>query len=327
MTDPGILQTYPEYLALLAAIVASPAEDTPRLAMADYLQERGALARAQLIRHQIRLGQIEAILAGNPNELSAADLATRVEAKVISRELAAITKGGAIIEAWTSGPWWSDSPRHIPSGTFPEVAVIDSKYSNTFRPEPRLWFTFRRGFASELKLSFVVWEDYREQLCAICPLECVTLDVNPWDELTKIARSAIDLPKLIVRGGQTFLLENALEHCGFTGSVTYISQHNNTWTQAVAPGVSGYDVIMGGNVGPQEQIGCTFEATFDGDSWYSTAKVNYLDGVVSPREVAYMTRRSRWYVPARGFRFIRVRTEEDEAQPEFVFIPRVLPLV
>src|SRR5688500_6780520 len=44
--------------ALLAAIAAMPEEDTPRLAFADYLDERGgeaAVARAEFIRLQVML--------------------------------------------------------------------------------------------------------------------------------------------------------------------------------------------------------------------------------------------------------------------------------
>ena len=40
--------------ALLAAILAHPEEDTPRLLYADYLQEQGDDERARFIRHGIR---------------------------------------------------------------------------------------------------------------------------------------------------------------------------------------------------------------------------------------------------------------------------------
>ncbi|HVL15136.1 MAG TPA: TIGR02996 domain-containing protein, partial [Gemmata sp.] len=41
--------------AFVAAIVASPADDTPRLVFADWLEENGRPARAELIRLQCRL--------------------------------------------------------------------------------------------------------------------------------------------------------------------------------------------------------------------------------------------------------------------------------
>ena len=44
----------PEGLALLAAAVAHPTEDTPRLVLADWLQERGEEVVAGVLRASIR---------------------------------------------------------------------------------------------------------------------------------------------------------------------------------------------------------------------------------------------------------------------------------
>jgi uncharacterized protein (TIGR02996 family) len=46
--------------ALLAAIAANLYEDTPRLALADWLDERGEHARAEFIRVQVELVQLQA---------------------------------------------------------------------------------------------------------------------------------------------------------------------------------------------------------------------------------------------------------------------------
>lgn len=45
----------PEYAPFLAAIIASPEDDTPRLIFADWLEEHGDAARAECIRGQIEL--------------------------------------------------------------------------------------------------------------------------------------------------------------------------------------------------------------------------------------------------------------------------------
>lgn len=48
---------HPEYRSLLAAVLAAPAADLPRLVLADWLDERGWAARAELIRVQIDLAR------------------------------------------------------------------------------------------------------------------------------------------------------------------------------------------------------------------------------------------------------------------------------
>jgi uncharacterized protein (TIGR02996 family) len=48
----------PEWLALLAAIRAAPADDLPRLVAADWLEENGAPERAELIRVQCELEKV-----------------------------------------------------------------------------------------------------------------------------------------------------------------------------------------------------------------------------------------------------------------------------
>ena len=50
--------------ALLAAIIAHPDEDTPRLAYADWLQEHDRPERAEYIRLDIRLANLQ---YGDPN--------------------------------------------------------------------------------------------------------------------------------------------------------------------------------------------------------------------------------------------------------------------
>src|SRR5262245_59686176 len=44
--------------ALLRAVLVDPADDLPRLAYADWLDERGEVARAEFIRLQLELGRI-----------------------------------------------------------------------------------------------------------------------------------------------------------------------------------------------------------------------------------------------------------------------------
>lgn len=50
-----------EHEAFLDAIIADPADDTPRLMYADWLEERGNAERAEFIRVQIQLAEQERI--------------------------------------------------------------------------------------------------------------------------------------------------------------------------------------------------------------------------------------------------------------------------
>ncbi len=61
--------------ALLAAIIANPEEDTPRLMFADWLQESGDEARAQFIRLQIEVARAEPF---TPEARTAAEAAKRL---------------------------------------------------------------------------------------------------------------------------------------------------------------------------------------------------------------------------------------------------------
>jgi uncharacterized protein (TIGR02996 family) len=62
-----------EERALIAAIIAQPEEDTPRLAYADWLQEHGQEERAELIRTQVELarGTVGTLSAAERNERDA----------------------------------------------------------------------------------------------------------------------------------------------------------------------------------------------------------------------------------------------------------------
>jgi uncharacterized protein (TIGR02996 family) len=52
--------THPDWPAFLAAIIAEPDEDTPRLVAADFLEENGDPERAAFIRAQVGLAVLEA---------------------------------------------------------------------------------------------------------------------------------------------------------------------------------------------------------------------------------------------------------------------------
>lgn len=51
---------HPDWLALRATIAAHPSDDTPRLVAADWLDEHGAPARAELVRAQVAVARMYA---------------------------------------------------------------------------------------------------------------------------------------------------------------------------------------------------------------------------------------------------------------------------
>ena len=59
---------HPDWPAFVAAIVAEPADDTPRLVAADFLEEHGEPDRAAFIRVQIELARLDASELGGSRE-------------------------------------------------------------------------------------------------------------------------------------------------------------------------------------------------------------------------------------------------------------------
>lgn len=58
MTYAPAYHTHERYLALLAAVRANPADDLPRLVLADWLDEQGEGGRAELVRYQVATGGV-----------------------------------------------------------------------------------------------------------------------------------------------------------------------------------------------------------------------------------------------------------------------------
>jgi uncharacterized protein (TIGR02996 family) len=60
---------HPDWPAFIAAIIANPDEDTPRLVAADFLEENGEVDRAALIRIQCEIARLEASGLGKSLEM------------------------------------------------------------------------------------------------------------------------------------------------------------------------------------------------------------------------------------------------------------------
>jgi uncharacterized protein (TIGR02996 family) len=105
-----------EERALLAAIIAHPDEDTPRLMYADWLQEHDRPERAEFIRLSIRLANLR---HGDPKfETDEARLLEQFQALVEGR----------------IGKW-------------------EREFALSFTANSDLWFGFRRGLVEEVRCS------------------------------------------------------------------------------------------------------------------------------------------------------------------------------
>lgn len=119
-----------ERAALVAAVLAHPADDAPRLILADWLDEHGQSERAEFIRGHVRLAR--RALAGWFDD-EAASLVVRLD------ELA-----DAWLERWTAD---------LPGAWLGRVGV---SFRRQF-PEGPAHFAVHRGFVAELVCPSEVW--------------------------------------------------------------------------------------------------------------------------------------------------------------------------
>ena len=146
--------TTPADTAFLAAIIAAPADDLPRLIYADYLDERGRSERAEFIRVQCELG--------NPF-----DAAKRCR------------RAGAVkcITGWQQSAW---CPECVKTDALRrrEAELLDAHARDWWPPldpdYPVGWF-FHRGFVARVTCGWDYWRRHAAAIRAATPLERVTL--------------------------------------------------------------------------------------------------------------------------------------------------------
>jgi uncharacterized protein (TIGR02996 family) len=132
--------------ALLAAVIADPADDLPRLAYADFREEHGDYARAEFVRVQIGLARV--------GEVALPDGTTGVRTGCPEdnrRERALRRRERDLLTADRPGRW---SP-------YPMAAFAD--------------VVFRRGFVAEMTLPSAAWLLHGPAVVRAAPLERVTL--------------------------------------------------------------------------------------------------------------------------------------------------------
>lgn len=168
--------------ALLAAVIASPDEDTPRLVYADWLEENGRAAWAEFIRVQVALARAEAdeepVPGDVPEEARAAYRAgQRVGFHREASALASLTgqpcRCVLCLRERAYGAWHSLDRLGIDREWFP---VLDA---SQVPPGDRPFALVRRGFWEAVRCAGEEWLARGDAVRAAQPATRVVLTTQP----------------------------------------------------------------------------------------------------------------------------------------------------
>lgn len=157
---------HPEYLGLVADVIANPADDGPRLILADWLGEHGDDDRADFIRRHV---------AAWHEHGAAADVA-----------LAWTNWDGAMVSRWSDAQdWWRCIAQQCAS--VHSRVVVDASYQSIYG------FIYRRGFPRLVRLRFPSqWVWYGPSLVREHPIEDIESDTSMVMSLPKIIQRSLD---------------------------------------------------------------------------------------------------------------------------------------
>jgi uncharacterized protein (TIGR02996 family) len=161
--------------AFLADILASPKDDTLRLIYADYLEEQGKTDRADLIRVQIRLAEIERLI---PTQVAFHSLLLERD-RLIHRQERLLTP--SLFWDWFVGSHtplariWPGSPAVRIDQGICEIGYFEGD------SQPESWhLSIRRGFIEKVSLPQSAWLKWGRTLVGWQPLTRVDLsDKSP----------------------------------------------------------------------------------------------------------------------------------------------------
>jgi uncharacterized protein (TIGR02996 family) len=147
---------HPDWPAFLAAIIAEPHDDTPRLVAADFLEEHGEADRAAFIRVQVELARLEASnLADSPDA---------VALRARERAFLGPKYEKRLFWALDACPELVHIPLDRPGSPLARVHVEGAE---------RL--TWRRGFVAMVRCPAAEWLRHGVAVRKRQPIECVTL--------------------------------------------------------------------------------------------------------------------------------------------------------
>lgn len=164
-------ETDPTYRQLLAAVLEAPAEDTPRLVLADRLEELGAVTRAKFIRHQIADGR-PFRLKGGPVWHGVTHRGVMPGSTALARELlppppptpagqpssSASFVRGFVVKVSVPAEWWLAHGDALLAGnpvqwlvltTYPEAGVVAARAQRAWKQPPEWGVSVLRSWRAE----------------------------------------------------------------------------------------------------------------------------------------------------------------------------------
>lgn len=164
MTDPTATAGF------LEAICAAPEDDTPRLIFADWLADHGDEDRAEFIRVQCRLADME------EDDWRPSEPEYEIQETLRRRERELLHAGryrwlAPLVKALTGYPY---GPHDQPA---PEEAFANGRFTADLIGNGTV---FRRGFVEQIRCASEAWFRHAEAILASTPLTHVELtDVPP----------------------------------------------------------------------------------------------------------------------------------------------------
>lgn len=135
---------------LLAAVCENPADDVPRLILADWYDDQGQEARAEFIRLGCELEALGTMTPGSLRNASSYDFGR--EAERDDRRAIVIRRRLLELQSSHKSVWWSDYGG-------PKVTVLE----------------WTRGFTSHVAMTCADWLESWDQIVRLQPIEKVTL--------------------------------------------------------------------------------------------------------------------------------------------------------
>jgi uncharacterized protein (TIGR02996 family) len=160
-----------EGAALVAAVVANPDEDTPRLVYADWLQDRGEDDRAEFIRVQCKIARCQWCGGGGKINSQRACVCKDANYPLRRRERELLRSHGA---GWLGdlSDWRAEAVG--PTGVAWTVMVGTSA-------QHVIPVEFRRGFVEQVTCSAEDWLSHGDAILAEHPVTRVTPSTDPRD--------------------------------------------------------------------------------------------------------------------------------------------------
>lgn len=144
------MTTTATHAGFLQDIIEHPADDTPRLIYADWLEEHGEEERAEFIRVQCRIAHLD---------MGGGQLPMGVDRKTLQRH----------------ERHWIEENRHSIQEQFRPLTVglLRQYQPGQFDPEGNVLFS--RGFIAEVRCPLALWLQHGPQIAAAHPVEVVRL--------------------------------------------------------------------------------------------------------------------------------------------------------